>query len=52
VLAYAAIGPLTNTLWERLIWAVLALAFVADARPPNQTKLEDAPDGALVKEGT
>jgi len=52
VLAYAAIGPLTNTLWERMIWAVLALAFVADARPPNQTKSEDAPDGVLVKEGT
>jgi O-antigen ligase len=52
VLAYAAIGPLTNTLWERLIWAVLALSFVGDARPPGHSDVEAAPSGALVKEGT
>ncbi|WP_332666027.1 O-antigen ligase family protein [Aeromicrobium sp.] len=46
VLAYAAIGPITNTLWDRLIWAVVALAFVVsvDARD-SETELDpvDAP---------
>jgi O-antigen ligase len=52
VLAYAAIGPLTNTLWERMIWAVLALSFIGDAKPPGQADSEDVSDDALVKEGT
>ena len=52
VLAYAAIGPLTNTLWERMIWAVLALAFIGDATPPGQADSKELPDPALVKEGT
>ncbi|MEO6604718.1 MAG: O-antigen ligase family protein [Aeromicrobium sp.] len=38
VLAYAAIGPLTNILWDRLIWAVIALAFTVVAVGPKQTK--------------
>ncbi len=28
-IAYAVIGPVTNTLWERLIWVVVALPFAA-----------------------
>jgi hypothetical protein len=44
---------LTNTLWERLIWAVLALVFVADATPPAQAAREDAEEqrGQLTIEG-
>ena len=30
-IAYAVIGPVTNTLWERLIWVVVALPFAAYA---------------------
>ena len=32
VLAYAAEGPITNTLWDRLIWAVIALTFAESLR--------------------
>ncbi len=41
VLAYAAIGPLTNTLWERMIWSVVALCFVANLDGPDA---DDPPD--------
>ena len=40
VLAYAAIGPLTNTLWDRLIWAVLALTFAANVSKPEDPEVE------------
>lgn len=48
VLAYAAIGPLTNTLWDRMIWSVVALAFtVVVAGPqPNDTEAEPKADFA------
>ena len=52
VLAYVAIGPLTNTLWDRLIWAVLALTFAVNLRPPQQDDVESVPQDALTKEGT
>lgn len=29
-MAYAAVGMLTNSLWDRFVWAVLALAFLAN----------------------
>jgi O-antigen ligase len=37
-LAYAAIGMLTNSLWDRFVWAVLGLAFLAnlpEKEPPK-----------------
>jgi O-antigen ligase len=49
VLAYMAIGPLTNTLWDRLIWAVLALTFAVNVRPPSLQETEDEPDGVLAE---
>lgn len=54
VLAYAAIGPLTNTLWERLIWAVVALTFAGNVRTPAETDEvhntpEDEPHAALTE---
>ena len=44
VLAYATIGPLTNTLWDRLIWSVVALAFTVVVRGPQSQN----PDTAKV----
>ena len=35
-LAYMAIGPLTNTLWDRMIWAVLALTLAVNTRRPTE----------------
>jgi O-antigen ligase len=41
-LAYAAIGMLTNSLWDRFVWAVLGLAFLANLpgsepeKPPSE----------------
>lgn len=40
-LAYAAIGMLTNSLWDRFVWAVLALAFLANL--PEKEPLKPAP---------
>lgn len=52
-LAYMAIGPLTNTLWDRLIWAVLALTLAVNIhRPPDpesSTIAEDTPRRALAE---
>jgi O-antigen ligase len=41
-LAYAAVGMLTNTLWDRFVWTVLALAFLANL--PESRGPDRAPD--------
>lgn len=43
VLAYAAIGPLTNTLWDRLIWAVVALTFAGNMSKPKEDEHSNEP---------
>jgi len=53
-LAYMAIGPLTNTLWDRLIWSVLALTLAVNVHKPppepeSPTFTEDAPPRALAE---
>ncbi|WP_162891342.1 O-antigen ligase [Aeromicrobium sp. A1-2] len=46
VLAYGTIGPLTNTLWDRLIWSVIALTFAANLdRPPPSNDVTPTPAG-------
>lgn len=52
VLAYAAIGPLTNTLWERLIWAVIALCLAANLDGPDDGVDADDPDTTTHDEST
>lgn len=44
VLAYLAVGPLTNTLWDRLIWAAIALTFAMNTQPPPLDDAEDPKD--------
>lgn len=44
-LAYMAIGPLTNTLWDRMIWAVLALTLAVNTRKPPQPEPSTTVDG-------
>jgi hypothetical protein len=51
VLAYAAIGPLTNTLWERLIWSVMALAFTVVVHGPQADHPEDELGALRAKKG-
>jgi O-antigen ligase len=41
-LAYCAVGMLTNSLWDRFVWAVLALAFLANL--PETDKAKRAPE--------
>lgn len=41
VLAYMAIGPLTNTLWERLIWSTVGLTFAVNIRKPDNSVTSD-----------
>lgn len=41
VLGYATVGPLTNMLWERLIWAVIALCLVANLDGPGSDDDDD-----------
>jgi O-antigen ligase len=45
-LAYMAIGPLTNTLWDRMIWAVLALTLAVNTRRPPE------PESSTIDGGT
>jgi O-antigen ligase len=52
VLAYAAIGPLTNTLWERLIWSVIALCLVANLDGPGRETDDDPHDDHPLDEST
>jgi O-antigen ligase len=42
-LAYCAVGMLTNSLWDRFVWAVLGLAFLAnlpESEPPKPARPE------------
>lgn len=52
-LAYMAIGPLTNTLWDRMIWAVLALTLAVNTRRPPEPEPStvdlDSPRKALAE---
>lgn len=52
VLAYIAIGPLTNTLWDRLIWTVLALTFAVNLRRPEPPGVDEASEPLPIEEGT
>jgi hypothetical protein len=44
VLAYALIGLLSNSLWDRFIWAALSLAALAMTAPGSEYANDPPPD--------
>ncbi|MDP3892179.1 hypothetical protein, partial [Nocardioides sp.] len=51
-LAYGSVGMITNSMWDRFVWAVLALAILAnldDESEPDQPESADKTPGVSAR---
>lgn len=50
-LTYASLGMITNSLWDRFVWAVMAIGFVATLRPSADHVDQDPEPASLAPAG-